>query len=771
MPDGKDSTNGGSETDEGRPDEEENRSRFGRLRKPSRKLSDVLVDTGLRVTNRPLAQNGNGVSQNSTPSPEAARTNKRGRKKSVGPSPKLAKPDDEKKYLVGDLLWSKVGGYPYWPCMISFDPVAGVYTKLARGQHRLYHVQYFGVEAEHGWTQPGRIFPFEGLDPYLALGHAVAMPRKRPSWMVAIEEATAALPLSRAQRKHQLTFEYYEGKRRRPRNDVEKAATTPAVPAADTKSAPRGDICGVCEQTGAVLACRGPCHLRFHLQCLGLTQCPESFLCDHCSTGLQPCFACQSATDTEKCSLEGCGRFYHVDCLQQLSFLPCKREPLICPQHSCFACALDHSTMSGGQETVRFSGKLLRCVRCPVAYHGACLAAGSQRLGPSQILCPRHVSAKASCINVDWCFSCGTGGRLLCCEGCPAAFHEHCLDSVPEGPFLCVDCSSWKQPRHGDVVWVKLGCYRWWPAKVCIPNDIPANIAALEHREPGDFAVEFFGSHDYYWTHRGRVFLFEEGDRGGPAAGGGRALERLFDRALEEAREVWEKQQEARNESTRPAPFKLIRVSRPVSRTTDRSVDEAPLVCNCNGDDPCNTNCINRLLLYECQRGQCPVGDACQNQRFQRRQYAQLSVVRTRGRGWGLRADEHLSKGTFVIEYVGELIDEGECERRLAQLHQEHCTNFYFLTVERDRIIDAGPKGNLSRFMNHSCQPNCETQKWFVNGETRVGLFTIEDIEKGTELTFNYNLDCRGSERTRCHCGASNCSGYLGVRPAKAAKR
>ena len=47
------------------------------------------------------------------------------------------------------------------------------------------------------------------------------------------------------------------------------------------------------------------------------------------------------------------------------------------------------------------------------------------------------------------------------------------------------------------------------------------------------------------------------------------------------------------------------------------------------------------------------------------------------------------------------------------------------------RIIDAGPKGNWSRFMNHSCQPNCETQKWNVNGDIRVGLFAICDIPSG----------------------------------------
>lgn len=67
--------------------------------------------------------------------------------------------------------------------------------------------------------------------------------------------------------------------------------------------------------------------------------------------------------------------------------------------------------------------------------------------------------------------------------------------------------------------------------------------------------------------------------------------------------------------------------------------------------------------------------------------------------------------------------------------------------------------------MNHSCAPNCDTQKWTVNGDTRVGLFANRDIAAGAELTFNYNLDSLGNEKKKCHCGAANCSGFLGVPP------
>lgn len=66
--------------------------------------------------------------------------------------------------------------------------------------------------------------------------------------------------------------------------------------------------------------------------------------------------------------------------------------------------------------------------------------------------------------------------------------------------------------------------------------------------------------------------------------------------------------------------------------------------------------------------------------------------------------------------------------------------------------------------MNHSCSPNCETQKWTVNGDTRVGLFAICDIPAGTELTFNYNLESSGEGKKICRCGAHNCSGFIGLK-------
>ena len=167
-------------------------------------------------------------------------------------------------------------------------------------------------------------------------------------------------------------------------------------------------------------------------------------------------------------------------------------------------------------------------------------------------------------------------------------------------------------------------------------------------------------------------------------------------------------------------------------------------------------------MKTECDTKVCPAGEQCQNQEFDRpHPLVNLVPFLTDSRGWGLKSTTKLEKGDFVIEYVGEVIDMKEYQRRLAIKMQHNDNNYYFLTMDSNRIIDAGPRGNLSRFVNHSCQPNCELQKWIVKNEIRAGLFAIEDIESDTELTFNYNLECLGSSKQICFCGSRSCFGFI----------
>uniref|UniRef100_A0A4W5RY32 Histone-lysine N-methyltransferase, H3 lysine-36 specific n=1 Tax=Hucho hucho TaxID=62062 RepID=A0A4W5RY32_9TELE len=539
----------------------------------------------------------------------------------------------------------------------------------------------------------------------------------------------------------------------------------------------------VCERTGELLLCEGQCCGAFHLQCIGLSETPRGkFICSECTIGVHTCFVCKKSGDgVKRCMVPVCGKFYHNECILKHTPTQPQNKGVRCSLHVCLSC---HITNPLNPCTSK--SRLTRCVRCPVAYHANdyCMAAGSVVLANNSFLCPNHFIPRKNYknhehINVSWCFVCSEGGSLLCCESCPAAFHQECLNiEMPEGSWFCNDCKAGKKPHFKDILWVKVGRYKWWPAEVCLPKNVPENIVRMKH-EVGEFPVQFFGSKDYAWTYQARVFPYMEGDAKNKDKMG-KGCDAIYKKALNEAAERFkalqdEKEmrqlQEDRRNDKKPPPYRHIKVNRPIGKVQIITADlsEVPR-CNCKASDenPCgmDSECINRMLMYECHPQVCLAGERCLNQSYTKRQYTQVEIFRTLSRGWGLRGVSDIKKGAFVNEYVGEVIDEEECRARIRHAQENDICNFYMLTLDKDRIIDAGPKGNQARFMNHCCQPNCETQKWTVNGDTRVGLFALEDIpEAGVELTFNYNLECLGNGKTVCKCGASNCSGFLGVRP------
>jgi len=105
--------------------------------------------------------------------------------------------------------------------------------------------------------------------------------------------------------------------------------------------------------------------------------------------------------------------------------------------------------------------------------------------------------------------------------------------------------------------------------------------------------------------------------------------------------------------------------------------------------------------------------------------------------------------------------------RRVAEYVKSGNPNLYVFKLSGQVLIDAGRLGSIARFINHSCAPNCHTEKWSVGAETRVVIVANEALKAGTELTYNYFFDDLKDEaqQTRCLCGASNCSGWLGKRP------
>jgi hypothetical protein len=174
-----------------------------------------------------------------------------------------------------------------------------------------------------------------------------------------------------------------------------------------------------------------------------------------------------------------------------------------------------------------------------------------------------------------------------------------------------------------------------------------------------------------------------------------------------------------------------------------------------------DSDCINRATKMECL-GDCGCGRKCQNQRFQQKQYANVSVIKTDKKGFGLRANKDMVPGDFVFEYIGEVIDERTFRRRMTQYDEEGIKHFYFMSLTKGEFVDATKKGNLGRFCNHSCNPNCFVDKWVVGNKLRMGIFVERNVKAGEELVFNYNVDRYGADPQPCYCGEPNCSGYIG---------
>jgi SET domain-containing protein len=92
------------------------------------------------------------------------------------------------------------------------------------------------------------------------------------------------------------------------------------------------------------------------------------------------------------------------------------------------------------------------------------------------------------------------------------------------------------------------------------------------------------------------------------------------------------------------------------------------------------------------------------------------------------------------------------------------------MSLKQDEYLDATKKGGISRFINHSCNPNCVLQKWVVGKRLRMGIFTRRDVQPGEEVTFDYKFERYGAAAQKCLCGEANCKGYIGVERKSSSK-
>jgi len=297
---------------------------------------------------------------------------------------------------------------------------------------------------------------------------------------------------------------------------------------------------------------------------------------------------------------------------------------------------------------------------------------------------------------------------------------------------------------------------------------IPEQIAKRKH-EDGDFPVVFLGSHDYAWVNHACVMPWDDRPNEKESKKAKAAKKNAFHKAVEEGQEIHAQnlvvkaEMALKNSSKeKPPEFKKLKRNEYLCTKVKEVADEDIYGVDEGGE------CISRHLNIECTARTCKLGDACKNRRLQKRQWKKTRPGKTPHCGWGLFADEDIAEGDLVIEYIGEVMDAEMMKDRLKKCEAKGINTYYYMALTSNLFVDARTKASNARFVNHSCSPNCKTVIWDSAGEKRAGIFTLRDIPKGTELTYDYDFDYLDDDKKcQCHCGSPNCSGYIGVRKAK----
>jgi len=130
--------------------------------------------------------------------------------------------------------------------------------------------------------------------------------------------------------------------------------------------------------------------------------------------------------------------------------------------------------------------------------------------------------------------------------------------------------------------------------------------------------------------------------------------------------------------------------------------------------------------------------------------------------GRGVYAVTRIKKGTRIMEYVGERISHAEADRRFWEKGEDDGHTFLFVVNHRT-VIDGTHGGNDARYINHRCEPNCET----VTEGNQIFIDAVKDIKLGEELGYDYQLTWDSGDDPEelklydCRCGSKNCRGTM----------
>mmetsp|Transcript_4433 Transcript_4433/g.6469 ORF Transcript_4433/g.6469 Transcript_4433/m.6469 type:complete len:179 (+) Transcript_4433:88-624(+) len=141
----------------------------------------------------------------------------------------------------------------------------------------------------------------------------------------------------------------------------------------------------------------------------------------------------------------------------------------------------------------------------------------------------------------------------------------------------------------------------------------------------------------------------------------------------------------------------------------------------------------------------------------------QLRFGKSRIHGWGVFADEGINAGDLIVEYRGELIGNAVADKREKEYEKAKIGSDYMFRIDNNIVCDATKQGNVARFINASCSPNCYTKIITMNGCQRIAIYAQRDIKSGEELCYDYKFPLEYDEKKRieCHCTSPDCRGFM----------
>ena len=139
-------------------------------------------------------------------------------------------------------------------------------------------------------------------------------------------------------------------------------------------------------------------------------------------------------------------------------------------------------------------------------------------------------------------------------------------------------------------------------------------------------------------------------------------------------------------------------------------------------------------------------------------------IKKSKIHGTGIIASEDIKKGTKIIQYIGEKITKKEGDKRSEErikkyLKKKNEGSVYVFELNKKYDIDGSPMYNKARFINHSCDPNCEVE--IIKNE--IWIVSKKKIIRNSELNYDYGYPFDKDDYTdhSCKCGYKNCVGYI----------